>query len=95
MIPNLLPDTLRQITTNLLNVTLDDKIDNPYLRAALTPLIDTFLNGVLEGLTSDEMAKKFLDSNKSDTPKNPVGSDTANLQELSGFLDQAKLGLKN
>jgi len=77
MTPTLLPDTFRQIITNLLNVTLDDKVDNPYLKATLTPLIDTFLNGILEGLTSDEMAERF--------------TDTANRQELSQFLDQAKL----
>lgn len=93
MTPTLLPDTFRQITTNLLNVALDEKIDNPYLKATLTPLIDTFLNGILEGLTSDEMAKRLLDLNSPEKSNSRVAGNIAEHQELSGFLDQAKLGL--
>lgn len=72
---------------------MDEKIDNPYLKAALTPLIDTFLSGILEGLTSDEMAKQLLDLNAPEKSNSPTAGSTVELQELSGFLDQAKLGL--
>lgn len=84
MTPNLMSDTLCKIAMNLLNVTLDDKIQNPYLKATLSPLIDTFLNGVLDGVTGDEMARRFSDVSGAE-------SSPDQLQQLGGFLDQATL----
>ena len=68
MINPLIPQMFAQITGNLINTALAEKIDNPYARAAIAPVVDTFVQTVLGGMqlmpnpsTSRAVDPEFLD----------------------------------
>lgn len=56
----LITQTLTQITTNVLQTLIADQVKNPYLKATLEPVINTFIVGVLQNLDPDTIGRKTL-----------------------------------
>lgn len=52
----------RQITTevanNLIGVMMNQYVKNPFLKASLTPFVETFVQGIANGICGKTMAQK-------------------------------------
>lgn len=60
-----------QVSANLLNVTLEDKVKNPITKSVLNPLIQNFVQGIMLGLSGKQMSNQSLPeaySNKATPP---------------------------
>ena len=80
----LVASTIENIVANLMNVFLQDKIKDPYARAALEPFMNTFVMGVLQNATSTEMAQQAT------AQIHPNSYDPTTGQELAGVTPVAR-----
>jgi hypothetical protein len=58
MFPTLALDKMfEQMLAGVLNTVINENIDNPYLKAALSPIVDTFSQGILNGSTPESVGQ--------------------------------------
>jgi len=51
----LIGQMISQVAMSILNAFVSDKIDNPYIKAAIAPLIFNFISGIMQGIDPLEM----------------------------------------
>lgn len=62
----LLGDLFSQIAKNVLTTLVEEKIDNPYLKAVLGPVADAFSKGIMDGLTPEAIGQKAAEASAGD-----------------------------
>ena len=75
-----------QISSGLLQTVINDKIDNPYLKAVLNPLASIFVSGIMNGAGLDAMSAQAAGVIEK-TQGDALGVAAAKLPEIPSALD--------
>lgn len=70
-----------QMALNVLNVLMEEEVKNPYLKAALAPVVQAFSDGILNGLLPQDMARQAAGQLGKEAPVSE--------QDLAGFYESA------
>lgn len=87
MLNPIINSMISQIVTNVLNLTLEERLHNPYAKAILRPVTEAFTQGVLNGLSSADIGKKMA---KHFSPSDLATQERLS-QQFTPWVDQAKM----